>query len=193
MNVITKIANSNCMKNRVIKILVENKTVTVAGFENGIKKTQTVPVSNLKRLKVHLSAVFAAWFGILYNICIYKGNGVPKERKNTLVINNTITTFLGVVIGYGLDKMLDKPMEKWSAKLGKILDEVYKETPQMIKEDIEKMQDKKAVIAKGFKSMIPMLAFVFACRFVAPVIATPMADIVNKFLVKHKLIKNPEK
>ena len=181
MKIIPKIANSPGVKKTVSKLAM-NKEITLTTIENGIKITKQEQIPNLKRLKTHLSAVFAAWFGILYNFCIYNEKGIPKERKNTLVINSTITTTLGIVIGYALDKMIDKPMNRWGDKFEKILDETY-----------GKNSEKKVVILKGFRSMIPMLAFVFACRFIAPVIATPMADKVSKYLVKQKLIKNPEK
>lgn len=51
--------------------------------------------------------------------------------------------------------------------------------------------DKINTLKGGIGLMMGLFAFTFVFRYLGPVVATPAADKVNKFLIKHKLIKDP--
>lgn len=51
--------------------------------------------------------------------------------------------------------------------------------------------EKITTLKGGIGLMIGLFAFTFVFRYLGPVIATPVADKVNKFLIKHNIIKDP--
>jgi hypothetical protein len=44
----------------------------------------------------------------------------------------------------------------------------------------------------GLKQIIDLVVITAAFRFFSPVIATPLAEVANKFLVKHKFMDAPK-
>lgn len=51
--------------------------------------------------------------------------------------------------------------------------------------------EKITTLKGGIGLMMGLFAFTFVFRYLGPVIATPVADKVNKFLIKHNIIKDP--
>ena len=51
--------------------------------------------------------------------------------------------------------------------------------------------EKITTLKGGIGLMIGLFAFTFVFRYLGPVVATPAADKVNKFLIKHNIIKDP--
>ena len=131
---------------------------------------------NLDKLQKHLPAIEGMWISLFYVLNTMSSKKIPDERKTPLAINSLFSGIFGAAGGYVLtDRVF---------KLSKIMQEraeiIYKADPA-----------KLATIQKGLKAVVPLFAFTFVFRYLSPVIATPIADKINKFLIKHKIIKDP--
>ena len=127
------------------------------------------PVSNLTVAKKHIQAGIGAAYTLLYFINGYRSKDIPPDRKRTLLINSTLCGIFGIAGGYALSGILDSAKDK----IAKTFDKVIVDHPQ------------KELLRKGFVSIVPLLGFTLIFRYFAPVIATPMADKISKFIVKH--------
>ena len=127
-------------------------------------------------LQRHMPAALGTWMAGFYVINNLKSNNIPQERKTPLLINDLICTGISVAGGYAISNQI----YRFSDELLKRFDKVLANNPQ------------KAALKSGLKAMVPLVAFSFAFRFLGPIIATPLADKVNKFLIKKGYIKDPE-
>lgn len=127
-----------------------------------------------------LPTVLGLWIGGFYLYKTAKAD-IPKERKQTLFLNNLITSSIGVVGGLSLGKVLDNLK-------GTMIDKL--ETSFV--KDVEKgliSKSRLQLIKTGTKAAIPLATTSFAFRYLAPVIATPLADVSTKALKKTGIFK----
>jgi hypothetical protein len=134
---------------------------------------------NLKTAKKWMPGVFGLWISAYYVMNNLKSDKIPKERKTPLAINDLINTTFGFFGGLLLsDKIL--------AFKDAMLDNFRRANAGM---DPTKLK----VLDAGMSTMIPLMGFALMFRYFGPVIATPLADKVNRFLIKKGIIKDPEK
>jgi len=139
-------------------------------------------ILRLNKLQKHLPGILGLWITGFYAQSILNNKDIPKERKTPLFINNLFCGAVGVSAGYGVKAAINKFEERFIPRFEKVL-----QKQGLPPKDIEKLSK-----VGLHHSLIPLLAFSFAFRYLAPVIATPLADKVNKFLIKHDLIKDPK-
>ena len=179
---------SQAIDNVSVKILSTpikalEKTRVVRKCEDYLSKEITTKsgekILRLNKLQKHLPGVLGLWITGFYAQSILNNKDIPKERKTPLFINNLFCGAVGVSAGYGVKAAINKFEERFIPRFEKVL-----EKQGLSPDKIEKLSK-----VGLHHSLIPLLAFSFAFRYLAPVIATPLADKVNKFLIKHDLIK----
>ena len=179
---------SQAIDNVSVKILSTpikalEKTRVVRKWEDYLSKEITTKsgekILRLNKLQKHLPGVLGLWITGFYAQSILNNKDIPKERKTPLFINNLFCGAVGVSAGYGVKAAINKFEERFIPRFEKVL-----EKQGLSPDKIEKLSK-----VGLHHSLIPLLAFSFAFRYLAPVIATPLADKVNKFLIKHDLIK----
>lgn len=146
-------------------------------IQSAVKWASAGDAKNLATLQKHLPAIEGLWISLFYVINTMKSKGIPKERKAPLAINSVLTGIFGATGGY----LLTKQIFKLSAFMQKRAAVIYQTDPAKLE-----------IILKGLKAVVPLFAFTFVFRYLGPVIATPLADKANKYLIKHKLIKDPK-
>lgn len=158
-----RIARTNTMKSIV------NWAVPSGASE----KTKT----NLDKLQKHWPMAFmllTAGAGQTY--FIYKSDDMPKKRRIPLIINNVITCSLSVLGAILIDKHADKLKDKFMERAGVLFKDEQRE-----------------VIKNGIKITIPLLITSLLYKYIGPVIATPITDKVNKYMIKHGMVDYSEK
>lgn len=158
------------MKITPIKSLYESSPVKSA-VEWAVKD------SNLSKLKANIPAIQGVWIAGFYVTNTLKSKDIPEERKTPLAINTIFTTACGTIGGYTISKPINK-----------FIDALYNRFNLAVTEN----KDKKTLI-KGMKSIVPLVSFALAYRYLAPVLATPAAAKINKYLIAHNIIKDPDK
>jgi len=163
---------------------IEN-TKVVRKIEDYLTKETVSSGKKMMKLNVlqkHLPGILGLWTTAFYAQSILKNKDIPKERKTPLSINNLFCGAVGTAAGYYVVAAMKKFTQNFLPK--------FKEVLKKQKLDAEKIGKLTHAMEH---SLIPLLAFSFAFRFLAPVIATPLANKVNNFLIKHDLIKDPKK
>ncbi|MGD9581920.1 MAG: hypothetical protein AB7V50_11150 [Vampirovibrionia bacterium] len=130
-----------------------------------------------------MSAVLPIWISSFYVFSNLKSKEIPKERKIPLLINDIIICAFSTLAGFTVVKLFN------TMELG--MKERVKELLMKTCKDQETYNKQKSMYQKGIKQMMFIAAFTFVFRFLGPVIATPLADKVNKFLIKKGLIEDP--
>ena len=156
--------------------------ITKADIENldfskiGLAKFKT-PLTRLDKAMFHGPNVHGAFIASCYLINTKRSKDIPEERKTPLIINSIINASLSVAASYSIMGMTKGLKDSFVTK-------VFNEAKKMPydKSLLSKMPDHAGFVYNIF---ISCLLF----RYITPVIATPMADKVNKFLIKHNLIK----
>lgn len=133
---------------------------------------------NLVTLKRHLPAIVATWISAFYVLNTYQSKKIPEERKTPFAINTTICSIIGIIGGYAMEPGVERFVKALAERMEKVLPNLEKKELGLIKE--------------GLAASVPLFLFTFTFRFLGPVIATPLADKINKFLIKHGYIKDPE-
>lgn len=146
-------------------------------IQSAVKWASAGDAQNLAKLQKHLPAIEGMWISLFYVLNTMASKGIPKERKAPLAINSVLTGIFGATGGY----LLTTQIFKLSSFMQKRAAVIYQADPA-----------KLATIEKGMKAVVPLFAFTFVFRYVGPVLATPLADKINKYLIKHKLIKDPK-
>ncbi|MEW5822185.1 MAG: hypothetical protein AB1782_18465 [Cyanobacteriota bacterium] len=122
-----------------------------------------------------MAALLPIWISAFYVINNLKSDKIPKERKTPLLINDIIVCTISTIAGMTVAKLFDAMQIGMVENMKKVVTSA----------------DKQALLKGGIKQMMAIAAFTLVFRFLGPVIATPLADKVNSFLIKHKLIKDP--
>lgn len=123
-----------------------------------------------------MSALLPIWISAFYIISNLKSDKIPKERKIPLLLNDAIICTFSTAAGMTVAKLFE------TMQAGMI------ENLKTVVKDVEKAK----MLEGGIKQMMAIAAFTLVFRYLGPVIATPLADKATKFLVKHKLIADPE-
>ncbi|MDD3419166.1 MAG: hypothetical protein PHE78_01045 [Candidatus Gastranaerophilales bacterium] len=150
---------------------------------------------------------------LVYITATMKNKKIEEDRKQTLAANQLITWSGSAIGAFILNNAIQKGFNKIAADYKKYnienlennLEKITKEklpslekiekrkitqvTPEIM-EKVKKLQlEKLEFRANGIAKTAPtMIAFAFIYRFLTPIIATPLAD-----LAKKHLIKEPEK
>ena len=126
-------------------------------------------VNNTHVAQPHIEAFIGTFSTALYFVNGYKNKDIPPESRRTLLINSTLCGVFGVLGGYALSNIINRFKDKAVNRFDEI----------MVK------NQKNQFLRKGLISIVPMLGFTMIFRYIGPVIATPLADKINGFLVKH--------
>jgi len=164
-------------KTKIMRTLEQK--LSEGAFTSLKEKELTLP--KLNKLKSHLPGILGLWVTGFYAQSILNNKDIPKERKTPLFINNIFCGAFGTGAGYYVAAAMNKFNEHFVPRFETVLEKQKVST--------ERIKDLKGALKH---SLIPLVAFTFAFRYLAPVIATPLADKVNKYLIKHNLIKDPK-
>jgi len=142
-----------------------------------VQKFTTSPEAqkNISSLRKHLPAVFGLWISGFYIQNTIRSKAIPEERKTPLVINTLFTGAVGAAGGYAINGAVTKFADALTPRFEKFI----------------ASHPEKEVFKTGFKAIVKAISFTFAFRYLAPVLATPVADVVNKYLIRNKMIKDP--
>lgn len=146
----------------------------------GIDKEELV-LPKLNTLKAHLPGILGLWLTAFYANSIIKNKDIPKERKTPLFINNIICGVIGVISGYTITSGMNKFKQHFIPR--------FEEVMKKQGEEAGRIKDLKGAMSH---SLIPLVAFTVGFRYLGPVVATPLANTINNFLIKHKLIQDPK-
>ena len=137
---------------------------------------KTINNNNAKVVPV-MAALLPIWISSFYVYSNIKSDKIPKERKTPLLINDVIICLFSTIAGVTVSKLFDAMQTTMNNNLKTVI------------KDIEK----QAQLKQGIKQMMAIAAFTVVFRYLGPVIATPLADKVNTFLIKKGYIEDPEK
>lgn len=114
------------------------------------------------------AAIFANILNAFYMYSVAKSDKLKKEQKSPLMLNMLITTVLSTLGGFAIDGAIDKALKPIENKIRVA--------------HASKPRQEVDILVKGFKTAKSLLVFQMLYRFVAPVIATPMANWgINKY------------
>lgn len=169
-----------------------------------IKAAKPIEVNNKTviyydyKLKKHLPNALAVYITGIQGINIIKSKDIPKERKTPLFINllfgsvfsltgsymlcNSIQNFKNSVIDK-FEDVINFKEKKISNNLAQKIRRIYYTEKNIL--NIDKVNKMKG----GLNAAVPIIIAALMFRFIGPVIATPVADKVNNFLIKKGYIK----
>lgn len=153
------------------------KPVMKAGKEV-IKPDGKTPLYNLDVLKKHLPGIVGMYISGFYILNTITSKGIPDENKMPLVINNIFCGVAATAGGYLAMPFVNGFSSKLSERVATVLKD--KVAPEVVKG-----------YQKGLSSMVGLAVFTVMFRYLAPVFATPVADKINKFLIKKGWVKDP--
>ncbi|MEI7474055.1 MAG: hypothetical protein WCK67_04690 [bacterium] len=149
-------------------------------FDNLIKENPATKKTNLDTIKKFAPAISGLWLEGCYSTASISSDKIPKERKAPLVIN---LLFTGVTSAIG-SIALAPFIEKCEVALVKRFNEIN---------GIKALeQQERTVLGEGLKAMPHIAIAAILLHYICPVIATPIADKVNKFLIKQNILKAPD-
>lgn len=164
------------MIRRVLTYVANTKTMhrleDWAVRETPLKSNPTKMVTNYSKLQRVYPTIFMLFTMGAQTAVIYNSKDMPKKRRIPLVLNNIITCVLAVIGGL----LMSRPTTKLLDIMLKRANILYEHNPN------------KAFLVNGIKTAIPFLIPALTFKFLGPVIATPMADKANNFLIKKGLI-----
>lgn len=147
---------------------------TVNKFVNWATKNDA---ANYKKLQKYYPTVFMlVTIGVGQTGFILASDDMPKKRRIPLALNNTINCLISLAGGIITDKYVDKLTDTFVKRAEATL--VGKEKVQII---------------KGISRAIPILASGLLYKYIGPVLATPITDKVNKYMIKHGMVDYSEK
>jgi|GEM_PF-5342403 len=168
------------MKVSILTTIAKNKKVDRivqwTAKDSGKLNKDNKPITNLQTLKKILPPVAVAWYTGFYIVNTATSKKIPEERKPIFITNHILTGILGIAGGYVLSDGIDRFSKTLINRFEKINTQI----------------SEKNIVIKGLNSMVPLFAYVFTVRFLAPIIATPLADKVYNFLVKNNLLKTEQ-
>lgn len=169
------------MRVNVLKYIANTKTMN--RFQNWavkecpMKKNTSQTLTNYAKLQKIYPASFALFAGLVQGIFIYKSKDMPKERKIPLILNLANNDVIALVGG----ALLNKPADKFLEKMMERANVIYKDNPN------------KAIFINGMKTAVPFFVTAVLFKYIGPVLATPLADKCNRFLVKKGWVTYQEK
>lgn len=155
------------MNLRINQTLANSNTVNK--FVNWATKNDA---ANYKKLqKYYPTAFMLLTIGIGQTGFILASDDMPKKRRIPLALNNTINCLISLAGGIITDKYVDKLTDTFVKRA-----------------EVTLVGNEKAQVIKGIGRAIPILASGLLYKYIGPVLATPITDKVNKYLVKHKMV-----
>jgi hypothetical protein len=156
------------------------QTKAVRRFENwaiqekSVQKNAKKPITNYSELqRFYPTAFMLITIGAQTGV-IYDTKDMPKKRRIPLALNNIINCSISLLGGFILAKHSVKLVNKF-VDHAKIL---YS----------KKTEKEKTILINGITTAIPFLISALLFKYAGQVIATPITDKVNKFLVKKGFI-----
>lgn len=160
----------------ILKRIANTKTVNRfekwALKESPLKNNPAKRVSNYEKLQ-QIYPISAMTFGaVVQSLFLYKEKDMPKERRIPLALNNLINAVISIPGGI----LISKPINKYMDKVLERANVLYEHHPN------------KANLINGIKTAVPFIVPALLFRYVGAVLATPLADKANNFLVKKGLV-----
>ncbi len=113
---------------------------------------------------MHIMAITDAVATATFATRVKTSKNIEEKRKNPLIYNSIISTSLSILSGYTIDKLLDKPTDKFIKKFS----EINKDSPKLDK------------YIEGIKIAKPILILGTVYYTLIPIISTFLADRIDK-------------
>lgn len=149
---------------RTLKAL--EKTRIIQRYEDWATKDGGKAFAKLEKM---YPLVYPAAYTLTQTVYIYNLDEMPKERRIPLSLNNIINCIISFAGGL---LMMTKPYNNFMKKMTERAAVIYK-------------SENEKTLVKGMKIAVPFIVATMLYKYAGPVIATPLADKANKFLVKH--------
>lgn len=160
------------MKLNILKSIANTKAVSKfekwALTQKPDKKSPTGEILNYEKLQNAYPITVMTFGAVVQSVFLYREKEIPKERRIPLVLNNSINAVMSLIGGL----LLNKSVNKYTDKVVERANVLYEHHPN------------KAILINGIKTAIPFIIPAILFRYVCPVLATPLADKANNFLVK---------
>lgn len=155
------------MSLRIHQNIYKNK-VTSSAIEWATKNQ----AANYKKLeKYYPTAFMLLTIGVGQTGVILASDDMPKKRRIPLALNNTINCLISLLGGFITAKHVSNLKGTF----------VKRAEATLVNKDKEQ-------IIKGINKAIPILVSGILYKYIGPVLATPLTDKLNKFLVKKGLV-----
>lgn len=150
------------------------KSKVVRKFENwALTPTNSNPaMTKLEKVQKYYPTIFALFVGIMQGTFLYSSKNMPKERKIPLVLNIANNDAIALIGGV----LISKPTDKFLTKMINRANVIYEKDP------------KKLIYLNGIKTAAPFFITAVLFKYVGAVLATPLADKMNKYLVKKGIV-----
>lgn len=165
---VTKIKNK--IETQIAHVLVKMFETKTA--EKIIEKTK-----ESKKLVSHLTALTGLVLSGFYIDKTLKNDKLDSQKRKTLAINQAIVTVLSTIGGYTLEEVLNARIDRFVKKFL----EVNKHEPA----------EMLAKYETGIRTAASVMIFGIIYRFIGPVIATPIANIIGNHIHAKNEAKNP--
>ncbi|MDD3593147.1 MAG: hypothetical protein PHX18_00795 [Candidatus Gastranaerophilales bacterium] len=173
--IFNKVSRSKFFSSRMDK-LMENAVVEKHGMKILKRKVDGTIMNKFDNnfFLNNLPQIISCWLSGFYVFNTIRNKKIEKERKPALCTNMIFVMSFSLLVSKILDKLL-QPLLNAFERTHKTL-----------------MRGKVTYdIPYGWKMAYSLLICTFAFRYLGPVIATPAADRITKFLQKHGLLKKP--
>lgn len=135
-------------------------------------------VSNSQKLNQFFMIAFSACLQGCSIFNIAKDKNIPKERKETLMVNTGLTFVIPTVGALFIDNIINKQFDKLIEQYKK----VNKTNPKLTKEAIDNA-------CSGIKNFKSIFVFTLMYKFGSTLIALPIADKVTDYMRKKGYFK----
>lgn len=135
-------------------------------------------MSNSQKLNQAFMIAFSACLQGCSIFNIAKDKNIPKERKETLMVNTGLTFIIPTVGALFVDNIINKKFDK----LINYYKKVNKDNPKLTKETID-------AACNGIKNFKSIFVFTLMYKFGSTLIALPIADKVTDYMRKKGYFK----
>lgn len=125
-----------------------------------------------KMKKIYPTAFMLLTIGVAQTSMILASDDMPKERRIPMALNNVINCAISFLGGLAVDNYFEK-----------LKYQLMDRAKLLIKDE----KQAKTII-NGIDTAVPVLISAFLYKYLGQVLATPVTDKVNKFLVNHKMV-----
>lgn len=136
--------------------------------------------TNTGNVAQHTTAAVSALLTTFYITETAKSKKIEEEQKLPLMLNQGIVTVMSIVAGYLVDNSLNKSYDKFINTFMHVNKGIIRESEKAIS------QSGKIDWAQGLKYAKTLMIFGLIYRFVAPVIATPIANKLSSMYMDKK-------
>jgi len=120
----------------------------------------------------HLTALTGVVLSGFYIQKTLENKNLDEQRKKTLAINQAVVTVLSTFGAYKVDKLLNEQIKKFTDKFMKI--------------NAGEAANDLVTFKNGISAAKSIMIFGVIYRFIAPVFATPIANVIGNQLQKNK-------